>query len=72
MIDGAELIIYDENGDDFTIELSATQLAVCIKILGIEANNDYYTSFSDDTLKRFSKMKGNPLSLKETQKIQTK
>ena len=63
MIDGADLTLYDENGNNFTIGLSNNQLAICLKILGIEMSMDgrSYTMFSDDTLRTFAKMKSNPL-----------
>lgn len=53
MIKSAELIIYDENENNISIDLSQTQfLAVC-KILGLKTENDNITCFSDSSLKTF-------------------
>lgn len=55
------------------IELSPTQLATIIKILGLNnftkdeiyTEKYKYTCYSDDTLKRFFAMESNPLRLTE-------
>lgn len=66
MIEGADLTIYDENGDNFTIGLSNTQLTICLKILGIQLSKDGqgYVMFSDSSLKKLTTMEGNPLHFK--------
>ena len=66
MIDweGAELCYY-VNGESREIALSDVQFAIVVKILGLQINGEKSIScFSDETLKQFLKMKGNPLNLK--------
>ena len=67
MIDweGAELCYY-VNGESHAIDLSDTQFAIVARILGLEINRDGSVNcFSDETLKRFAQMDGNPLKLKK-------
>lgn len=67
MIDweGAELCYYF-NGESHGIDLSDLQFAVIAKILGLEIREDgAIRCFSDETLKQFIEMKGNPLKLKK-------
>lgn len=53
MIEGAELTVYVDGGENITIDLSPVQLAGIIKLLGIEYNatDSTVTMFSDDTVK---------------------
>lgn len=59
------------NGEIENIDLSPTQLAIIIKILGFKNSDkfykyeDSYTCYSDVTLKKFFTMKSNPLRLTE-------
>lgn len=63
--EGAELCYY-VNGESHSVDLSDTQFAIVTKILGLELNRDgSITCFSDDTLKRFTEMKSNPLQFKK-------
>lgn len=55
MIKGAELILYDEDGNNINIDLSQTQLLAICKILGLKAESGNITCFSDDSLKTFMK-----------------
>ncbi len=66
MIRNAELTIYLNNGEDVGFELSAVQLLVIVKLLGIEYDMAKSTvnMFSDETLKSFIEMSGNPLKLR--------
>lgn len=69
MIDweGAELCYY-LNGESYSVSLTNTQFAVVAKILGLESlANGSVLCFSDDSLKKLVKMKGNPLQLKNPQ-----
>jgi hypothetical protein len=68
MIDweGAEICYYHD-GESHTISLSDIQFAIVVKILGLEVNaNESVNCFSDETLKQFLTMKGNPLNLQKT------
>jgi len=51
MIEGVELIVYDTNGNNFSMDLSPTQLLAVCKILGIQTRNGELSYFSDDSLK---------------------
>ena len=53
MIEGAELIVYAENGNQIGIDLSPTQLTAVCKILGLEIQNGQISCFSDESLKIF-------------------
>lgn len=55
MIEGAELIIHLKNGENLNLDLTPTQLAGVIKLLGIsyDLNNDSWTMFSDNSLNLF-------------------
>ncbi len=66
MIRNAELTIYLNNGEDVGFELSAVQLLIIVKLLGIEYDMAKSTvnMFSDETLKSFIEMSGNPLKLR--------
>lgn len=52
MIEGAELLIYTEDGSNFNIDLSPTQLVAVCKILGLQvtSGNSQYSCFSDESL----------------------
>lgn len=66
IIEGAELNVYTQYGEDFSVDLSPTQLFVLIKILGIElSDNKTFSCFSDETLKKLIKLEANPLNLKK-------
>lgn len=61
--EGAEICFYT-NGESHSFSLSDVQFAVIVKMLGLQMNrNDEISCFSDDTLKQFLTMKGNPLKL---------
>jgi hypothetical protein len=51
MIEGVELIIYAENGNQFGMDLSPTQLIAICKILGLELQNGEISCLSDESLK---------------------
>lgn len=66
MIEGVELTIYSTTGENIAFDLSPTQLAIIIKILGLKLEpNQEIRCFSDSSLKRIAEMKGNPLKLQE-------
>lgn len=62
-IEGLELTIYSDDGDNFSISLSSTQTLIISKILGFEFQGEEYSMFNDKTLNQIMKMKGNPLNL---------
>lgn len=62
-IEGVELTIYGDEGDNFSIPLSSTQTLIILKILGFEFRENEYSMFDDKTLNQIIKMKGNPLNL---------
>ena len=66
MIQNADIVLYDENYDTIEISLSPTQLEIVFKILGIKTTGEQGTisCYSDATLKKLMKTKGNPLALK--------
>lgn len=69
MIDweGAEICYYF-NGESHSVDLTDVQFAVVAKILGLQIREDGAVQcFSDDTLRQFATMKGNPLRLKKPQ-----
>lgn len=55
MIEGADLTFYLDNGDNFSVALSPTQLAGIIKLLGLTYNvkDDTFSMFSDESLQNF-------------------
>lgn len=55
MIEGAELTVYLKNGENISLDLTPTQLAGVIKLLGIsyDKKNQSFTMFSDEGLKNF-------------------
>lgn len=59
--EGAELVIYFENGVIYDIPLNELQLAIVMKILGISIEDDGYTQFQEQTLKSFIESDTNPL-----------
>ena len=61
--EGAEITVYC-NGKNCSFDLSPTQFAVVAKILGLQLIGNEISYFSDDTLKQFAQMKGNPLRLR--------
>jgi hypothetical protein len=62
---GAE-ILYHFNDESHSFELSDTQFAIIIKILGLTLNRDGSVScYSDLTLNQLMNMNGNPLKLVE-------
>lgn len=63
-IEGVELNIYGDEGNEISISLSSTQTLVVFKILGFEFKDEACSMFNDETLNKFMKMKGNPLNLK--------
>lgn len=66
MFEGAELIVYSTTGEELQVDLSAKQLFLVMKVLGIEFNsNGSYNCFSDNSLDKIASMKGNPLRLVE-------
>ncbi len=67
-IEGIELNIYLDNGNNIDIELTQMQTKAIFKLLGFNFTNmehNSYTAFSDDTIAQLFEMKGNPLKLKE-------
>ena len=62
-IEGVELTIYGDEGDNFSIPLSSTQTLIILKILGFEFRENEYSMFDEKTLNQIIKMKGNPLNL---------
>lgn len=66
MIDweGAEICYY-YNGESHSIDLSDAQFAIVAKILGLKITPYGVNCFSDETLKKITEMKGNPLKLEE-------
>lgn len=64
--EGAELCFY-VNGESESIPLSDIQFALIIKLLGLSRTCDGIECFSDNTLKQFAQMRGNPLKLVEYQ-----
>jgi len=67
MIDGAELTLYNKNGENISIDLSPTQLKGIIKLLGIQYNSQTstYTAFSDEGLQKFMDKTINSWKIKE-------
>ena len=49
-IEGAEINIYRDDGEMLSLDLSATQLQVIIKALGLRFQPDSYTYFADNSL----------------------
>lgn len=54
MIEGIELIVYTNDGNDILLDLTPTQTEVIFKALGIKINNEKneIISFSDSSLKK--------------------
>lgn len=66
MITYAEIMLYDDKGDTIGFELSATQLVAVCKLLGIKYKGaGEIACYSDESLKKLIKMKGNPLAVEE-------
>lgn len=51
MIESAELLIYDNDGNNFGFDLSPTQLLGICKLLGLGIKGDKIICYSDKTLK---------------------
>lgn len=64
MWEGAELCIYI-NGESYSYTLTDIQMAIIGKILGLQVTENSISCYSDDTLKKLTKIKGNPLNLQE-------
>ena len=63
--EGAEICYY-ATGESYTVGLSDVQFAVVAKILGLSVQKDGTVNcYSDETLKQFTQMNGNPLRLRE-------
>lgn len=64
-IEGAEITVYFDIGENISLDLNETQLKAVLKLLGVKINglNVYY--YSDETLQRFLEMEKNPLRLVE-------
>lgn len=63
-IEEVEMTFYDNFGNQESIELSPMQMAIVLKILGISRTSSTSIScFSDETLRKFTQMQGNPLRL---------
>lgn len=64
-IEGAEITVYFDIGENLSLDLSETQLKAVMKLLGVKIKglNVYY--YSDETLQRFLEMEKNPLRLVE-------
>lgn len=64
--EGAEITVYTQSSNQFTFELSRTQIFIIFKILGFEFGaGSNYSCYSDETLSEFLTFKGNPLTLKK-------
>lgn len=50
MIKAAEIVLYDENDDTISFELSAKQLEAVCKILGLSLDENGLNCFSDSSL----------------------
>lgn len=63
-IEGAEITVYFDIGENISLDLNETQLKAVLKLLGVKIKglNVYY--YSDETLQRFLEME-NPLRLVE-------
>ena len=62
--EGAELCYYC-NGESYEVALSDVQFAIIVKMLGLKTSEVGVSCYSDDTLKKFINMNGNPLRLRE-------
>lgn len=64
-IEGAEITVYFDIGENISLDLNETQLKAVLKLLGVKIKglNVYY--YSDETLQRFLEMEKNPLRLVE-------
>lgn len=51
MISGAELTLYDEYSNNFSFDLSPTQLMAIGKLLGLNLSNGEMKCYSDESLK---------------------
>lgn len=68
MIEGAEITIYSTDGNCISFDLSPSQLAIVIKILGIQLEEEQeIRCFSDSALKQIVEMKSNPLHLQSVE-----
>lgn len=64
MIEGVEITIYSTTGENIAFDLSPAQLAIVVKILGLQLEpGQEIRCFSDSALKRIAEMKSNPLHL---------
>lgn len=63
--EGSELSFYID-GESYSFSLSDTQFSCVAKILGFQMDLDTgdIESYSDATLEKFMKMKGNPFKLR--------
>lgn len=62
--EGAEICYYVD-GESYSFDLTDTQFAIVAKILGLQERENELICFSDETLKKFLKMKNNPLRYKK-------
>lgn len=60
--EGAELCYYFD-GESHSFDLSDVQFACIAKLLGLQLGREGVKCYSDETLKQFMNMKGNPLKL---------
>lgn len=68
--EGAEICYYID-GKGYSFSLSDMQFAIVARILGLNVNEDCteINHYSDETLKQFVTMRGNPLRLKPVDNI---
>jgi len=69
-VKNAEITFKLTNGNEVHLPLSKTQIAVIVKLLGVDHGNNFdeVVCFSDDTLQQLASMKGNPLRIKPIDK----
>lgn len=61
MIKAAEIVLYDENDDTISFELSPKQLEAICKILGLSFNENVLNCFSDESLQKIMNLTVNKL-----------
>ncbi len=64
-IEGAEITVYFDIGENLSLDLSETQLKAVMKLLGVKFKGLNVCYYSDETLQRFMEMEKNPLRLVE-------
>lgn len=62
-VEGADLTIYDEYGNSFTLDISPLELAVMLKAIGYHRTNEGATVFAENELEKVLKGEVNPFVL---------